>query len=167
MPLVPFDRLPGHARLWIFAADRTLEPQEREVLVREVETGLAAWNAHGSPVTWGHALRYDRFLLVGVDETAAALSGCSIDSAIHAIRVLEAKLGQSFLDHSRVFYREGAEIRVASRSSFRELAERGEVGADTVVFNNVVPTVGELRDGKWEIPASGSWHGRAFRLRVS
>lgn len=166
MALVPFDRLPGHARLWVFAADRPLTVPERELMVREVERGLAKWNAHGSPVIWGHDLRYDRFLLVGVDESTTALSGCSIDSAIHAIQALESRLGLSLLDHARVFFRDGEEIRAVSRADFRSLAERGEVAGDTVVFNNVIPTVGELQAGKWEVPASASWHARAFPLQV-
>ena len=28
----------------------------------------------------------------------------------------------------------------------------------TVVFNNTVSTVGDLRGGRWEVPASESWH---------
>jgi hypothetical protein len=117
-------------------------------------------------VSWGRDLRHGRFLLVGVDESRTALSGCSIDSAIHAIQALESRLGQSLLDHSRVFYRDGEEIRAVSRSDFRALAERGEVSGETVVFNNVLPTVGALREGRWEVPASNSWHARAFPLQV-
>jgi len=162
MSLVPFDSLPDAARLWIFGAGRDLDPAEADALARSVERGLAGWAAHGSPVTWGYTLRHDRFLLIGVDESATALSGCSIDNAVREMRALEADLDLSLLDHGRVFFRDGAAVRTVSRTEFREAAEAGQVTRDTVVFNNVISTVGDLRQGLWEVPAHRSWHAQAF-----
>ena len=166
MPLTSFDRLPDSARLWFFPSSRALNPEEVTQLQAVVEDSLAAWNAHGSPVTWGYEVLYDQFLIVGVDETKTALSGCSIDSCVHQIEKLEPKLATSFLDNSRVFYRDGDGLRVTDRPGFRSLAESGTVSGDTVVFNNILPTMGEFRSGKWEVPAKASWHARAFPLGV-
>lgn len=166
MSRIPFADLPDRARLWVFAAGRTLEPPERRRLEASVEEGLAAWNAHGSPVTWGYEIRYDRFLLVGVDESRTALSGCSIDHAVHRIRDLEAELKTSFLDNARVFFREGDAILTVSRPEFRERAAAGAANAATIVFNNTVATVGDVRQGRWEVPLSRSWHAQAFPVRV-
>jgi hypothetical protein len=127
-----------------------------------VETGLEAWSAHGSPVTWGYRIAHDQFLLVGVDETHTALSGCSIDAAVRRVRELERRLGMSFLDNSRVFFREDDRIRRVTRAEFRALAESGRITADTVVFNNVIETLGDLRRGLWEVEARRSWHGQMF-----
>ncbi len=162
MSLIAFDQLPDQSRLWVFAADRPLEAAERDRLTAAVEEGLAAWNAHGSPVQWGYRLVHDQFLAIGVDESHTALSGCSIDSAVRRIRELEAELGLSFLDNARVFYRDGDAVRRVSRAEFRDLAEAGTVTADTVVFNNILATVGEFRRGLWEVPARDSWHADAF-----
>lgn len=166
MSRIPFDDLPDHARLWIFAAGRALEPEERRRVEASVEEGLAAWNAHGSPVIWGYKTRYDRFLMIGVDETRTELSGCSIDHAVHRIQALEGELGTSFLDNARVFFREGEAIRTETRSEFRERAAGGAVDAETIVFDNTTATVGDLRQGRWELPLSRSWHARAFPVRV-
>jgi hypothetical protein len=38
------------------------------------------------------------------------------------------------------------------------------VGEDTVVFDNTVATVGDLRAGKWERPFRDAWHAKAFPL---
>jgi hypothetical protein len=162
MSRIAFDSLPDAARLWIFAADRALTAEEREALERAVETGLAAWNAHGSPVRWGHRLAHDQFLMIGVDESATALSGCSIDNAVRRIRELETTLGVTMLDNGRVFYREGDTILRAARTEFAALARAGKVTGDTIVFNNVLATVGELRQGSWEVPMRDSWHAEAF-----
>ena len=40
--------------------------------------------------------------------------------------------------------------------------DEGAIGPDTAVFDNTIQTVGALRDGRWEVPASRSWHGPAF-----
>lgn len=162
MPLIPFEQLPDHSKLWIFPADRTLTPSEQERLIEVVTDGLAEWVAHGSPVRWGHQILHDQFLMIGVDETETALTGCSIDSGTSQIRRLEQELGLSFLDNARVFFRDGAEIRCESRPGFRQLAEEGRVEGDTLVFNNVVATVGELRGDKWEVAMRDSWHAKAF-----
>jgi len=36
------------------------------------------------------------------------------------------------------------------------------VTLDTIVFDNTVTSVGDVRSGRWERPAAGAWHGRAF-----
>jgi hypothetical protein len=166
MSLIPFHDLPDTARLWIFAADRTLEPGERRLAEESVLRGLAAWNAHGSPVTWGYETRYDRFLLVAADETHTTLSGCSIDHAVHQIQAVERRLGLSFLDRSRIVFRDGDTLRTESRPAFRDRVQAGTVTGDTIVFNNTVATVGDLRQGRWEVPLSRSWHAQAFPVRV-
>lgn len=164
MSQISFDDLPDGARLWIFPADRPLAPAELESLTRSVEQSLAGWNAHGSPVRWGHTLLYDQVLLVGVDESHAELTGCSIDSCVASIRTLEAELQVGMLDHARVFYRDGDRLTWAARPEFRELAAAGSVTQETIVLNNIITTVGEFRRGGWETPAKSSWHAQAFPL---
>jgi len=162
MSRIPFAELPDHARLWVFPASRPLSPEDRDRVSRTVEDSLAAWNAHGSAVHWGYELVRDQFLVIGVDETHTALSGCSIDACTRQIRSLEKELNLDFLDSSRVFYRDGDRPAWLSRPAFRERVVAGDLGLDTVIFNNVLATVGEFRSGGWEVPARDSWHARAF-----
>ena len=70
MPRVPFDALPGHGRLWVFPANRTLTHVEARACLEVVDEFLASWAAHGVPLTSGRELREGRFLLVGVDVDA-------------------------------------------------------------------------------------------------
>lgn len=159
MPSVPFDALPADARIWIFAADRPLEPSEREGISEAVDGFLETWNAHGIPLQGGREWRYGRFLLVGVDEAAAPPSGCSIDALVRVFKELEEELDVTLLDRSPIWYRDEGGIRCVSRSEFRELASAGAVGPETVVFNGAVTRMEELRQGGWELPAGESWHG--------
>ncbi|HYJ80318.1 MAG TPA: hypothetical protein VEW03_11975 [Longimicrobiaceae bacterium] len=166
MPATTFDRLPDDARLWVFAAARDLAPQESAALLGHVDGFLERWAAHGAPVVGARELRHGRFLLVGADERATGVSGCSIDSLFHTLAGVEAELGAGLRDTaSLVFYRDdvGA-VHAAPRAEFRRLAQGGEVGEDTPVFDNTVRTVGELRAGRWETRFGDAWHARAFPL---
>lgn len=159
-----FADLPNDARLWVFPAVRRLEPAEVEPLLAAVDRHVRGWLAHGHPVVGAHELRYDRFLLVGADERATGVSGCSIDGLFHVLQGLEGGLGVRLLDSAPVWFRDAdGEIRSVTRADFRVQVQSGEVGPDTVVFNNTVATVGELREGRWETPLRESWHARAFR----
>jgi hypothetical protein len=165
MPLVAFDALPPDARLWVFAADRPLAGETRERLLESVDAFLSQWSAHGHPLTVARELRYDRFLLVGVDEASAGASGCSIDAMLRTLGELERALAVQLLDHGPVLFRRGDAIERLPRPDFAALARRGGVSPDTVVFDNTVTRVAELREGRWETPARASWHAKAFGLR--
>jgi hypothetical protein len=164
MPLVSFDLLPPDARLWIFAADRRLADDERDRLLSSVDAFLAQWKAHGHPLTVAREFRYDRFLLVGVDEASAGASGCSIDAMVRTLGELERALSVQLLDHGPVLFRRGDAIERLPRPDFAALARKGDVSPDTVVFDNTLTRVAELREGRWETPARASWHAKAFGL---
>jgi len=162
MPRVAFDALPDHARVFVFAAERTLAPDEQAGLLGDVDAFLDGWAAHGVPLRCGRDFRYDRFLLIAVDERAAGVSGCSIDALTQKLRQHERKLAVALMDNGPVLYRSEHGIARVSRAAFGDLADAAQVSADTVVFNNTVPDLGAVRSGKWETRARDSWHARAF-----
>lgn len=162
MPRLSFDQLPDSARLWVFAAARPLTPNEQQRLLAAVDDFLDQWNAHRVPLDCARDLRFAQFLLVGVDEEAAGVSGCSIDSLVRTMKALGQQLDVELLDHASVFYRDPQGVRRASRDDFAAAVARGEVTPQTTVFDNTVATAGALRDGRWEAPASTTWHNRAF-----
>lgn len=162
MPRQPFDALPDSARLWVFAASRPLGPGEREALLEAVDTFLDDWNAHRVPLDCARDFRYDQFLLVGADEEAAGVSGCSVDSLVRTMKTLGQRLGVDLVDHGSVFYRDRDEVRRVSRDDFADAVAQGTVSVETTVFDNTVPTAGAVRSGAWEAPAARTWHGRAF-----
>jgi hypothetical protein len=162
MPRTTFDTLPAESRLWIFAAERELAPRERDYLLGTVDEFLDRWQAHGHPLTSARDLRHDRFLLIGVDQSSAGASGCSIDALLRDIKRVEGTLGLALVDHGPVLFRAGDAIARVPRDQFSDLARAGSVTPETVVFNNTLTRVGDVRDGRWEVPASESWHATAF-----
>ncbi len=162
MPRIPFDQLPPDARLWIFAADRSLSEHERERVLAEVDAFIEQWTAHGVPLRAGREVHHDRFVMVAVDERAAGASGCSVDALVRRMRQLQNTLGVDLVDNAPVLYREGKTITRVPRDQFAALAAAGTVTPATVVFDNTLTTVGDVQGGRWEVRAADAWHGRAF-----
>ena len=168
MPAVPFEQLPDDARLWVFAATRPLSDAEQERLLAHTDGFLNQWAAHGSPVVGARELRHGRFLLVGADERATGVSGCSTDTLFRTLGDLERELDVELRDASLVFFRdEGGSIAAEARPAFRQRALAGGVGPETIVFDNTVPSVGDVRGGRWETEMQLAWHARAFPLAAA
>ena len=98
MPRTTFDKLPPTARLWIFAADRELPAPEADRLLTAVDRFLEEWTAHRQHLMAARDWRHARFLLVGVDESTAGVSGCSIDALVREIKQLEQAMGVTLAD---------------------------------------------------------------------
>ncbi len=153
------DGLPGDARIWIFPSDREMQGRAAEALLRTLDGFLDGWNAHGAPLRSGRALLYERFLVVGVDEAATPPSGCSIDALFRDIQSLAAAAGARFLGAEAVWYRDAqGQIKRTTRPAFRAEANSGRITADSIVFDNTVARLSDLRTGRWEGPASERWH---------
>ena len=158
MPIVDFDRLPDSARIWVYGSDRDLEENEEATLLQAVDEFLDRWAAHGVPLH--NARRWDegRFLTIGVDSTKEGASGCSIDGLYRALKSLEPALGAGIVTSGLVYYR-GADGKVhsVSRDEFSELAAKGEINADTQVYDLSVTSLNEWRS-RFKSRAADSWH---------
>ena len=104
MPLVPFHTLPDDARLWVFGASDPIKGERALPLLAAVDEWLANWKAHGEPLTCARDWRDDRFLGIGVDQSTAGASGCSIDALFRVLQDLQGTLGTSLLGGGRVFF---------------------------------------------------------------
>lgn len=165
MPFLPFSALPNNSRIWIFSSDRELSPAESEMLMVEIGSFLQSWTAHKVETLASAELRYNHFLIIGADEDVAKPGGCSIDEMTRRVRMLGESYGVEFIGKPRVDYRDtSGTIKSIPRSEFQRLVDNKEVGRQTIVFDNTLTTLSDLQNGKWELPASESWHVRAFDL---
>lgn len=158
MPRVPFESLPPSSRLWVFGAERPVTGSAATRLLSAVDEHLDRWNAHGAPLTCGRKWTEDRFLAIGVDQSTAGASGCSIDGLFRVLKTLESELGTRLVGGGTVYYRDPAGPIVAvSRDEFSELASEGAVRKDTRVFDLTVATVAEWME-RFETETARSWH---------
>lgn len=157
--LADFNTLPENSRVWIYQANRSLDQQELTEIKESLEQFLKEWTAHGSNLRAGYEIRYNRFIVIALDQTQASASGCSIDASVHFIQHLEKKYDIDLLDKMNVSYKQGEYIAYKALSDFKKMAKNRSVSKNTIVFNNLVANKQEYED-HWEVPASESWHGR-------
>jgi hypothetical protein len=159
MPLIPFEALPDDARVWVFGSTRRLADDAATRLLDVVDRYLDGWKAHGAPLTVGRLFVHEHFLAVGVDQSTAGASGCSIDALYRTLHQLEAELATVLLAGGRVFWREGDGIHAGDRATFTQRAADGAVGEHTPVFDLTVTTAAAFR-AAFEQPACATWHAQ-------
>lgn len=157
--LVDFNELPDHSRIWIYQSNRGFSESELQELEQSLTEFLRQWTAHGSDLHAGFEIKYNRFIIIGLDQSNASASGCSIDASVHFIQSLEQKFQVELLDRMNVSFKQGEFVAYKSLQDFKKMAKEKAVSPNTIVFNNLVATKQEYLDS-WEVPASESWHSR-------
>ncbi len=157
--LTEFSNLPNDSRIWIYQSSRKLTDVEVDFVTKEAKVFLEKWTAHGADLEAGFEIKYHRFLVLGLNQTNASASGCSIDASVHFIQSLEKALGVDLLDKMNVTFYSGDFIAHKSLIEFKQMAKNRSVSGNTVVFNNLVNTKEEYLE-HWEVPAKDSWHSR-------
>src|SRR5690554_1233536 len=159
--LVPFDTLPEDTRVWVYQSNRKFTDQEVTEIDAAVKAFVEEWAAHGDELQGSYTIRYNRFIVLAVNQQIFEVSGCSIDGSVRFIQSLEQKYGVDLLDKMNVTYKTGEFVAYKTLLDFKKMAKEKAVNRDTIVFNNLVNTVGEFKDF-WEVPAHESWHSRFF-----
>lgn len=158
---VPFDTLPEDSRIWIYQSNRKFSDEEIADIETELRSFTENWAAHGTGLEASFQTRYNRFIILAVNQEAHAASGCSIDASVHCIQQLEKKYDVDLLDKMNVTFRNGEYIAHKTLVDFKKMAKDKAVTGNTIVFNNLVNTIGEWNEF-WEVPANESWHSRFF-----
>lgn len=145
------------SRIWIYQANRFLTEEEAAQFNEFFSEFVANWKAHGKKLDAQYELKDRLFLIINVDEGAQEATGCSVDASVHAIKEIQSQLGIDFFNRQRVAYQKDGELQQCSMAEFKTLAKNGEVGPETLVFNNTISQVVDF-DTHWKVPASLSWH---------
>ena len=157
--LVDFNELPDTSRIWIYQSNRSFTDEEQQEVKQSVSDFLTQWTAHGANLHAGFEIKYNRFIIIGLDQSSTSASGCSIDASVHFIQSLEQKYDVVLLDRMNVSFKQGEFIAYKPLIDFKKMAKEKAVSKNTVVFNNLVATKQEYLEN-WEVPASESWHAR-------
>ena len=157
--LVSFDKLPETSRIWIYQSNRKLSAEEEKEISSAMDAFIQEWTAHGQSLQASYEIRYNRFIVIALDQSHAAASGCSIDASVHFIQALEKRYNIDLLDKMNVAFRQGEYITYKSLTDFKKMAKDKAISSETIVFNNLVTNIGEYKDF-WEVAAKESWHKR-------
>ncbi len=157
--LTEFKNLPDDSRVWIYQADRKLSDQEVAEIKELTEDFLTKWTAHGAALEAALEMKYNRFIVFGLNQANASASGCSIDASVHFIQSLQEKYNVDLLDKMNVTFYSGDYIAYKPLADFKKMVKDKSVSKNTIVFNNLVNTKAEYLEN-WEVPAQESWHNR-------
>lgn len=154
--------LPKEAKAWVYQCDRELNPEELARLEAMLGEFVSAWKVHGKPLPAGFAIKYNRFVALFADESSEAVSGCSIDSSVAAMKKAGEAIGADFFNRQLMAWKEEGEVKTAPMHQFWAMRKAGILNDDTIVFNNLVKSLAEF-ESHWEVPFSRSWHAEMFR----
>lgn len=158
---VPFETLPEESRIWIYQSNRKFSDEEVAEIEPSLKEFVENWAAHGTGLEASFQIKYNRFIIMAVNQGTQAATGCSIDSSVQYIQALEQRYNVDLLDKMNVTFKLGDHIAHKPLIDFKKMAKEKAVSGNTIVFNNLVNTVGEWQE-HWEVPAAESWHSRFF-----
>jgi hypothetical protein len=155
-----------HSRVWIYQADKKLTDEVVQQIQQELDKFTTGWTAHNNQLKAKGEVRYNRFLILIVDESQAGASGCSIDKSVHFMQNIGQHFNINLFDRFNLAYRDGEEILSLPRHAFEDMLKQGKINTETIVYNNMVQNLTEL-ETKWEVPFKNSWHIQLFRDLVA
>ncbi len=158
---VPFENLPLESKIWIYQSNRKFSDEEFTEIEVALQFFLDNWSAHGTGLESSYQLKYNRFIIIAVNQEVQNATGCSIDASVQFIQNLEKKYSVDLLDKMNVTFKLGEHIAHKSLLDFKKMAKDKAVTENTIVFNNLVNSIEEWNDN-WEVPAGESWHSRFF-----
>lgn len=152
--------LSSSSRIWVYQASRNLSTKEETYLEEKLDAFTADWSSHGSKLLVIAEIKHHRFVVIGVDESQAPASGCSIDKSVHFMTEIGQELGIDFLDRNLV-YMAADELKTVEIKHIKNAVTSQIINPETIVFDNTVSTY-ENFTYKWQTQASETWLKRYF-----
>lgn len=151
--------LPPTTRVWIYQSKRPFSQNEIPHVKSEIQEFAQGWVSHNRQLRAHADVLHNQFLVLMVDESMADASGCSIDKSVHFMQQLGQAYNTDLFDRMTFAWKDGEEVKTATSEEFAMLYQDGEINDETLVFDNLVKTKGELEE-KWLKPLNESWHRR-------
>ncbi|MGY8946023.1 MAG: ABC transporter ATPase [Flavobacteriales bacterium] len=159
--ITSFSEMSKNSRIWIYQSNRKFINSEIEEINSRILDFLKTWTTHGTDMYSSYQIKYNRFIIIALDESKTSASGCSIDSCVQFIQGLEKTFEVNLLDKMNVAFKQGDYITYKSIEDFKKLVTNKSVSEKTIVFNNLVVDIDDFNTN-WEVPAINSWHSRFF-----
>lgn len=97
-----FETLPDSSRIWIYQNQEPISTEDQVLIQEKLTDFVSGWAAHKVQLYGAAAILEDYFIVLAVDETKTAASGCSIDSSVHFIKELAKEFNLRLFDRLNV-----------------------------------------------------------------
>lgn len=159
--LVNFDSLEDTSKIWIYQSKRGFTEDEVTEISRNLESFIGTWKRHGEDLKASYQIKYNQFIVIGVDENYNEVSGCSIDASVNLIKQFEQKFAVDLTNKLNISFKDNHNINVVNMSDFQNYANQQKITLNTIVFNNMITNKSDF-EHNWEVTADKSWHKRFF-----
>jgi len=161
--LIPAD-FADTARVWVYQSSRAFIDKEEREINEQLFHFYSQWQTHGAPVKGWAKLLFKQFVVVLADETEEMVSGCSTDSSVRVIKSIERQYDVNFFDRMMITFFVKNKAEMLPFSQVQYAIDKGYIGKDTFIFNNVVLTKKELLEN-WLVPLDKSWLAGRVNIR--
>ncbi len=151
--------LSDSSKVWIYQSNRPFTEEELTKLQPILAQFANQWVSHNRQLKSFGKVFHNQFVVLMVDETQAGASGCSIDSSVHFMKKVEETFQVNLFDRMRFTYKEGDQIKTASREEFAQLYASGSINDETLVFDTLVKTKKDFQEQLVK-SLNQSWHKR-------
>lgn len=142
------ENLPKSSNVWLYQADRELTENEIIFINDELNVFIREWATHGTQLHGSFEVKHNRFVVLAVDENKVPTSGCSIDTSVHKMKEIGAKIKVDFFNRMNLFVTKEGEWRKVHISDLKDFK-------DWTMFNPMIKTLGDL-SVNWEISVEDS-----------
>ena len=154
---LPIEQMPDHSRVWVYQANRPFSASEIQAIENYLTPALTKWAAHGAGLNASFEIRFHQVIVIAVDETVNAASGCSIDASTRWFKEMGSALGIDFFDRSTAIV-EGDEVTLLPLTALKN-------NPLLTPSKDVIPlqteSLGAYRSG-WLQRADSTWLKRYF-----
>jgi len=91
---IPFENLPQESRIWIYQSSRKFSDEKVAEIENELMSFIENWSAHGTSLEASFTIKYNRFIIIAVNQEFHSATGCSIDASVGFIQNLEQKYSE-------------------------------------------------------------------------
>jgi hypothetical protein len=154
---LPIEQMPDHSRVWVYQANRSFSASETQAIENYLTPALTQWAAHGAGLNASFEIRFQQVIVIAVDETVNAASGCSIDASTRWFKEMGAELGIDFFDRSTAVV-DGEEVTLLPLT---EVKNNPLLTPSKQVIPLQTESLGAYRSG-WLQRADTTWLNRYF-----
>jgi hypothetical protein len=144
---LPLNELDGSARVWVYNTKEFVSPEVIRVILERTADFIKEWTAHQNDLYGGCGFAHFRHLIIAVDETKAAASGCSIDSCVHFLQDLGKELDIDFFDRLNYTFVDSTDqaFKIAHHD-LDEAYQQGDINDQTLFVDPTVKTLDEFHE---------------------
>lgn len=150
------NHLPDEARVWLYAANRTLTAAEQEQMHEEARQFINGWTSHEHKMDAAFDIIYDIFPVLALNESVNAASGCGIDKSVAFFKKLENALGILLFNRLQIEVMTAEGLIITQKQTLVNMLDSGQLSSSSTTFNKQINTMGQLKTD-FEIPIYKAW----------